>query len=461
MGQVTGLLGFTLFYFVLFLLGGIFYNIHREKSRAFLESRFPLVLKIPWDTVWKGTVAAGLMLMSRKLLYYLIVPWTIQTPFSIQWMDKRVVVAVFFIIVLYVSLVAFRGLFKGIIIADTTAVGMIILSVFVGFVFVAGYLKNFLDFEQITVLLASAPPLLVKMACGGQYLGIFTSLALGYFIIERYKKIKPVINKDNARYLKWPAAVFFLFWLFSMFYFPSGGEGDERFREQVKTAKYESRLWGLVSDARSLENEQNQYYACKDILPKLKGVDISTGKKIIEELHEIAGTMESTHYQSQLLKDLALTLTGTGDMGDMDGALRLSEEIKEGSTRLAAYLELIPKIAASGKIMRLEGVFPKAVTLAKAETNLPAKFEALRKLALAASGIGKKEWGLPALEQAEILTMGIKAFDARSKYLQKLALAAAVMGYRQHAVMIAQHIGDTDIFGKTLLQIDKITGHHE
>jgi len=82
-------------------------------------------------------------------------------------------------------------------------------------------------------------------------------------------------------------------------------------------------------------------------------------------------------------------------------------------------------------------------------------------LFLAASGLGKKEWGLPALEQAVIAAMSIKDFASSSQYLQKLALDAAVMGYVRLAKKTAQLIVDTTIFGDTLIKINKITGQNE
>lgn len=68
------------------------------------KEKFQRLKKVPWDPVIKGLAAAGFILFSRRLIYYVHFDGVIQTKFSIWWVDTCVLTGLFFIFFLFLAL---------------------------------------------------------------------------------------------------------------------------------------------------------------------------------------------------------------------------------------------------------------------------------------------------------------------------------------------------------------------
>jgi hypothetical protein len=67
----------------LFLVAAILFGQYKKSKHDVAKEKFQRLKKIPWDTVIKGFAAAGFILFSRRLIYYVHFDGVIQTKFSI------------------------------------------------------------------------------------------------------------------------------------------------------------------------------------------------------------------------------------------------------------------------------------------------------------------------------------------------------------------------------------------
>jgi hypothetical protein len=181
-------------------------------------------------------------------------------------------------------------------------------------------------------LIIFTPLLLLKMLCTGKYLGLFTSFAVGYFVVNRYKKLTPKINLENAKFLIAPGAIFLLFLILCFSIFP--GSWDLRFNDKVKSVTSEIDMSHLLDAVHSIDREKVRYESLIPIVNSMvKEEDFRWEREIyqrvIDEVETLAG-----YRSSRLLRKIVLWIA---KIGDIQWATSITEKIPDMKIRTSAW----------------------------------------------------------------------------------------------------------------------------
>lgn len=324
MESIRGYLVLTALFFLLFLVAAFLFGQYKKKRHTFAKRNFQLLKKVPWDTVIKGLAAAGFILFSRRLIYYVHFDGVIQTKFSIWWVEEYVLISLFFIFGFFLLLAALIGILKRYIQIPLKKVRVvfIILSgvlLFLGIIVIVPLLEGSKVIYAVGIiyreglnLIIFTPLLLLKMLCTGKYLGLFTSFALGYFIANRYKKLRPKINPGNTKFLIAPGAMLMLFLFLCFIIFP--GNWDQRLNNKLLSVSGESDMADLLDAVHSIYREEARYQSLEPIVAFIVKEKEFHWKKdiyqrVIEEVKTLAG-----YHSSRLLEKIVLWIAKTGDI---------------------------------------------------------------------------------------------------------------------------------------------------
>jgi hypothetical protein len=324
MEQIQPYLISSALFSLLFLVATILFCQYKKSKHSFAKEKFQRLKKVPWDTVIKGLAAAGFILFSRKLIYYLPFDGVIQTKFSIWWVEDNVLTSLFFIFGFFLILVTLIGIVKRYIQIPLKRVNVVFIMLsgvllFLGIKVIVPLLEGSKVIYAVGIiyrvglnLIIFAPLLLLKMLCTGKYLGLFTSFVVGYFIVNRYKKLTPKINPGNVKFLIAPGAMLlvFLFLCFSIF----PGSWNVKFNDKVKSATSERDMMALLDAVHSINKEKARYESLKPIVSSMvKEEDFRWKKEIyqrvIDEVKTLAG-----YRSSRLLRKIVLWIAKTGNI---------------------------------------------------------------------------------------------------------------------------------------------------
>lgn len=251
----------------------VFILVERYKKNilAFSKKHFRLSTKIPRNKISKIFVVWVFILVLRKLIYMPLVG-VIQTKNSVWWVREDILIFQTYILLLFLFGLFMLGTAIGFFATPTESFGCLFfvypILVFVfgipGIVRLLEELKiGYIPVEQILI----TPLLFLKMLCSGKYLGILTSLAVAFFILDRYKKMKLKINRRNLKYLKVPGIiiVIFLFICFSIF----TGDWQDRFVQKCQSAKTQSDYEELLGAAQSIRGDIDKSNTLKILALKI------------------------------------------------------------------------------------------------------------------------------------------------------------------------------------------------
>lgn len=167
-------------------------------------------------------------------------PWRmIQTKSSVWWIREDILIYQTFIFALFLLGIFILGVIIGFFSKpwerfDRTVIVYPVLALIVGirgiFVLLEELNIEYMSFEQVIL----TPLLFLKMLCSGKYLGILTSLAVGYYILNRHRKMKLKINKRTIKYLKVPGIILLAFLTINFYIFP--GDWEDRFGQKCQAA---------------------------------------------------------------------------------------------------------------------------------------------------------------------------------------------------------------------------------
>jgi hypothetical protein len=349
MESIRGYLVLTAIFFLLFLTAAFLFGRYKKKKHSIARkgSATPaasrsarcrsfggviskayffckLLKKIPWDTIIKGLAAAGFFLFSRKLIYYVYFDGVIQSKFSIWRVDGYVLISLFIIFGFILLLITLIGILK-------KYIQIPFKRVYVVFILLAGILL-YLGFTIIIPLLEGSkalyaggiiyreglnliiftPLLLLKMFCSGKYLGLFTGIALGYFIVNRYKKLTPKINPGNAKFLIAPGAIFLVFFILCFIVFQ--GNWDQRLNNKLLSVSSESDMVDLLDAVHSIYREEARYQSLEPIAAFIeKEKEFRWKKEIYQRIIDEVKTL-IYDYSSRLLEKIVLWIAKTGDI---------------------------------------------------------------------------------------------------------------------------------------------------
>jgi hypothetical protein len=286
--QIQGYLILTACFFLLFIGAVIFLEEDAKRIHRFLTKKIRFLTKVPWETVIKVLTGAGFILFLKKFIYYFPFEGIMQSKFSIWWVDKYVLLFLYYLLFLILCGLVLIAVGKGAIAGNIKSITGILLTIlfFVLLISYAGVLENLgLQFglDEVLYLLVFTPLLFLKMLCSGKYLGLFTCLVVAYIIVETYKKLKPQITRHNAKFLAPFGAVFWVFLIFSFTYLPL--DWEEKLLHQMQTAKHRSDFLEVLDTTKSMKNLQYESNALKRIAVEIaRSGEIQRAKLVAEQI---------------------------------------------------------------------------------------------------------------------------------------------------------------------------------
>lgn len=287
MENINNYLILTACFLLVFTGAVIFLGKYATPIHRYLTREIPLLMLVPWETIIKVLTTAGIILFLKKFIYFFPFTAIMQSKSSIWWVDKNVLLFLYYLLFLFlcltvligVGLGAIAGKFKG-------AAGMLLILFFVWVLTYPKVLENLgLEFglEEVLYLLVFTPVLFLKMFCSGKYLGLLTSLVVAYFIIDTYKELKPKITRSNVKFLVPFGVVFWVFLVFSFTYLPLNWE--EKLLHQLQTAKNRSDFLEVLDTTKSMNNLRDESYAIKRIALEIaKTGEIQRAKLVAEQI---------------------------------------------------------------------------------------------------------------------------------------------------------------------------------
>ena len=324
MEKITGYLILALCFFLLFI--GLVFLPEKIKKPVHdsLTKRIPLLVKVNRDTALKAFAAAGFMLFSRKLIYFMPIDGVIQTKFSIWWVDgnaKNLLVismVVLFVIGVALQMLKGEGDERGcgialICIVVIAALGFTVMS-FVS----AGYLKSLFPFpitDRHLILIILAPLVLLKVLVFGKYAGLLTGFLFGYLIVAGYEKLTPGMRKPRVKILI-VAALMFLIILGLHFYQSLGNKGNwgQLLNNKVWSVTSETDMMDLLDAVNSINQEQARYDTLERILALIvQEQEFRWKKEIYQQVIDVFLTYFGQRRIS-LLRKIALWIAKTGDI---------------------------------------------------------------------------------------------------------------------------------------------------
>ncbi|MGD2090463.1 MAG: hypothetical protein PVH61_30100 [Candidatus Aminicenantes bacterium] len=260
--------GFFLLFFLVFLL----VERYNNSIRNLFEKYFQLSTKIPDKKISKILFVWGTILIIRKLIYYVPLQGVMQTKFSVWWIREDIIIYQTFVFALFLLGISFLGIIIGFFSDpweryDWTVVVYPVLLLIVGIRGIFALLEElnieYMSAEQVI----STPLLFLKMLCSGKYLGLFTSLAVSIFILNRHKKMKFKINKRTIKYLKVPWIIILTFLTINFYIFP--GDWEYRFEQKCQAAISQYTYEELMEAANSISDNTDKSNALKILALKI------------------------------------------------------------------------------------------------------------------------------------------------------------------------------------------------
>ena len=162
--------------------------------------------EIPLDSVLKAFIIWAGIHFIKKLLYYIPFFGIMQTKYSLWWADGRILGLVYYIFILFLAAIAAVLYFKynpGFNLKNKgcgfqfLAVGFVMFYILIPISLwqsIPGFTQ-----AQFIATVVFAPLLIVKMILTGKYIGIFTSILAGSFIVGFWKKLRPGITAQNEK----------------------------------------------------------------------------------------------------------------------------------------------------------------------------------------------------------------------------------------------------------------------
>lgn len=100
MENINNYLILTACLFLVFTGAVIFLGKYAKPIHRYLTGEIPLLMFVPWETIIKVLTTAGIVLFLKKFLYYLPFTGIMQSKSSIWWVDKNVLLFLYYLLFL-------------------------------------------------------------------------------------------------------------------------------------------------------------------------------------------------------------------------------------------------------------------------------------------------------------------------------------------------------------------------
>ena len=279
---------FTPLFFLLFLLLADLCEGYKERIQSLLK-------RIHWNTVIKTFCVWIVILLLRKLMYYISFTGVIQAKDALFLVDERYLIFIFFSIswIVATPLIIFRK--------KAPAHRQVYLLWVAAFMFIvisaADKMQGKIEFPEVLLLVMVKSPLLfLKMLSSGKYLGPLTGLAAAYGIIYLYDKIKAKKIKLKVKSFIVPGVIFVSILLMGFFRFT--GNFEEKVIHRIQAAESTRAFEDLIAAAGTIKDENRKSDTVKEIAVAIA----KTGKK--KWAFSIAESIEAEMVRWDALEDI-------------------------------------------------------------------------------------------------------------------------------------------------------------
>ena len=508
-GNIIGYLTLTACFLLSFFLGYALIEPYKERL-------IRLFRKISWKTAMKFFYIWIGILVLRKLLYYIPFTGVIQTPASVWWVDKKVLISLYavfiaFLLAIGVIDIVVRAVDRGMDINRevsstfydffwSVAILFLIISVFISVFSGLVYVFFGFSFIELPVIQIIFSPLLVlKMFCSGKYSGLIVSFALVYFIVVGYKKLGPGLNRRYAKFLVVTGLIITGFGVFIFYQFP--GNWEKRFLDKVKTADSERANEDLLNAVKTITDHKQRIEILKKIavdagdtgniklnkhvyrefirtiiqyggpddvklkylkkifeaLVSFKQEDIKASREIFQGALHLARIMRTSAHKSAALKEIILTIVKIGEVETDKGLCQQAIDIMpimHFRARLDLFEEIAAAVAKTANKEWAKVIFLKLINKIKTITNNGwFRYDLIREILQAVSSREDMKGETAIFTAAIDAANTISYWRNKSLAFQVIAVAINKSGDTQWAISVARSIPDTEIKSNTLTEI--------
>jgi hypothetical protein len=469
------------------------------------ERLVQLAKKNTWKTAMKFFYIWIGILVLRKLLYYIPFTGFIQTPASVWWVDKKVLISLYAVFIAFLLSV---GAIDIIVRTRKSAVwskwgdfiwsGAILCFTISGFVYVF-FGSSFTELPVIQIIFS--PLLVLKMFCSGKYSGLIVSLALAYFIAVGYKKLGPGLNRRYGKFLLVTGLIITGFGVFIFYKYP--GNWEKRFLDKVKTANSERAIEDLPEAVKTITDHKQRIEILKKIAVDAKGAgnikmnkhvfqefirsiiqyggpddvklkylkkifealvsfnqeDIKAGQEIFQGALHLARTMKTSAYKSAALKEIILTIV---KIGEVETDKELCQQaidimpIMHFQARLGLFKEIAAAVAKTANKEWAKVIFLQLIDAVETITNNGwFRYDLIREVLQAVTSREDMKGETAIFTAAINAANNISYWRNKSLALQAIASALAKTGDIQWAESVARGIPDNETKEQTLKEIQK------
>jgi hypothetical protein len=307
-----------------------------------LVKGIPLLMKVNRDTVIKGLAAAGFILFTRKLIYYLPFDGVIQTKFSILEVEEKAQIFLLTPIFFFVGFVIIMRISERNIAEKKFGITMINAAIIVLFFVAALWFVSVSDskIESITgrhlILIIFAPLVLLKMLFSGKYAGLLTGVLFGYLMVAGYKKLIPKISKRHVKIMIAAGLIFLIF--LDLGFYHSYGNWPRPLIKKIESAESPGEIEELLDAVNMINNEDTKSNTLQRLAVAIGGTaDTQWKQETFQRAIRITGAIESSNLRSKALKQIAVSI---GKTGDFTWAKAIAEKIPDMEIR-TSVLETI------------------------------------------------------------------------------------------------------------------------
>lgn len=307
MEQIQPYLISSALFVLLFMLTFYLFERYKIRIQAFWAKQSWL-WKIPWNPTRKIIYLWAGIIVARKMIYYVPCFGIIQTTSSIWWIDTCVLTAMCFIFSLFLVAATVIGIVVGLKINPSSWKKPDVnpLLQFLGVLYVLGFIITLALSRELSLdsmpwgQIIFTPLIILKMMCSGKFLGLLTSIAVGYLIFNRCKKLKQGITRGNIKFLALPLLIIIVFLFFGYNHF--------------------------IGNGRMM------------IIHKL---ETANSRKAFEDLVDAAHSIKNNHYKSGVLRAAAMAIA---DRDDISWATAIANDIPDLKIRTSALKLIQPEI---------------------------------------------------------------------------------------------------------------------
>lgn len=337
------------------------------------------------------------------MLYYIPFEGVIQTPSSVWWVDKEILVSLYILFIMFLLAVWAVVIVRRARDSDSEILpkysnliyaGATICFLISGFIYVyVGFFINGFPTNQIILL----PLLVLKMFCTGKYSGLLVSFGLVYIIVVRYRKIEPGLNRSFIKFSKAIGLIIIGLGIFIFVKLP--GDWEERLLHQFQTAKSELAFEDLLDAVKTIADDQDRIEIFKRIAvePGTAG-NRKLNKPVLRGFIEALTTSGKSDYikltyLNEILEVVVFAKQKEINADDeiFQGIINLARTVKKTDRKTDAIRKIILTIVKTRKVETAKGLSQQAIDVI--QTMHPrVRNEVFKKISVGVADTADEKW---------------------------------------------------------------------